>query len=231
VTHRYTEAIEQLGSDNLDVRIGGIYALERIARDSAEDHPTVMEKLTAFIRKRSREQWPPAGPGAEVPEWAARRDVQAAFTVVGRRDAEHDIPGQPIDLTGAVLDRAYLAGAVLPRANLTRAILTRADLTRAYLTGAVLDRADLSGADLGGADLDDAILTDVRWPEGVRVPVGWMVDGDSGRLKRAGGLPEVTVGFDLLSGGLTVLRLPATFSTMVRLAAICLRHRTGPQPR
>ena len=90
------------------------------------------------------------------------------------------------DLTDAVLHRAYLGGAVLRAAV----------LTRAYLTGAVLDRANLSGA-----DLDDAILTDARWPEGVRVPVGWMVDGDSGRLKRAGGLSEVTVGFDLLSGG------------------------------
>ena len=46
VTDRYTKAIEQLGSDKLDVRIGGIYALERIARDSAKDHPTVMEVLT-----------------------------------------------------------------------------------------------------------------------------------------------------------------------------------------
>ena len=34
VTDRYTRAIEQLGSDKLDVRIGGIYALERVARDS-----------------------------------------------------------------------------------------------------------------------------------------------------------------------------------------------------
>ena len=32
VTDRYTKAIEQLGSDKLDVRIGGIYALERVAR-------------------------------------------------------------------------------------------------------------------------------------------------------------------------------------------------------
>lgn len=59
VTDRYTKAIEQLGSDKLDVRIGGIYALERIARDSARDHPTVMEVLTAFIREHSREPWPP----------------------------------------------------------------------------------------------------------------------------------------------------------------------------
>ena len=59
VTDRYTKAIEQLGSKEIDVRIGGIYALERIARDSARDHPTVMEVLTAFIRDHSHEQWPP----------------------------------------------------------------------------------------------------------------------------------------------------------------------------
>ena len=64
VTDRYTKAIEQLGSDKLDVRIGGIYALERVARDSARDHPTVMEVLTAFIREHSREQWPVPGPAA-----------------------------------------------------------------------------------------------------------------------------------------------------------------------
>ena len=58
VTDRYTKAVEQLGSDKIDVRIGGIYALERIARDSARDHPTAMEVLTAFIRDHSHEQWP-----------------------------------------------------------------------------------------------------------------------------------------------------------------------------
>ena len=58
VTDRYTRAIEQLGSDKPDVRIGGIYALERIARDSARDHPAVIEVLTAFIREHSWEPWP-----------------------------------------------------------------------------------------------------------------------------------------------------------------------------
>jgi hypothetical protein len=43
VTDRYTKAIEQLGSEKLDVRIGGIYALERVARDSAKDHPNIIE--------------------------------------------------------------------------------------------------------------------------------------------------------------------------------------------
>src|SRR5215469_6153596 len=60
VTDRYTKAIEQLGPDKgLDVRIGGIYALERVARDSPRDHPTVMEVLAAFVREHSQERWPP----------------------------------------------------------------------------------------------------------------------------------------------------------------------------
>ena len=67
VTDRYTKAIEQLGSDKLDVRIGGIYALERIARDSATDHPAAMEVLAAFTREQSREQWPPPERQPDVP--------------------------------------------------------------------------------------------------------------------------------------------------------------------
>jgi hypothetical protein len=53
ITDRYTKAIEQLGSDKLDVRLGGIYALERLAIDSARDHPTVVEVLSAFVREHS----------------------------------------------------------------------------------------------------------------------------------------------------------------------------------
>src|SRR5580692_4971184 len=37
MTDRFTKAIDQLGSPNKAVRIGGIFALERIARDSLRD--------------------------------------------------------------------------------------------------------------------------------------------------------------------------------------------------
>src|SRR4051794_33235111 len=56
LTERFTRAIDQLGSKSLDVRLGGIYALERIARDSADDHPQVIEVLTAYVRAHAR--WP-----------------------------------------------------------------------------------------------------------------------------------------------------------------------------
>ena len=176
VTDRYTKAIEQLGSDKLDVRIGGIYALERITHDSARDHPTVMEVLAAFIREHSREQWPlPANdePGAAAPERGTRPDVQAAITVIGRRNPKHD--REPVNLneanltrarltrarlTGARLTGAYLIGARLDGANLGGADLSGADLTEAYFTRANLTRANLTRADLTRARLTDANLTD-----------------------------------------------------------------------
>jgi uncharacterized protein YjbI with pentapeptide repeats len=167
VTDRYTKAVEQLGSKELDVRIGGVYALERIARDSAKDHPTVMEVLTAFIRMHSREPWSPPDPGSPAQERSIRPDVQAAVTVVRRRDAKRDI--QPIDLAGADLTGVTLTGADLPRADLTGANLTGANLTDADLHHATLHHADLTGADLTdadltGANLPRAVLTDATLP-------------------------------------------------------------------
>jgi hypothetical protein len=118
VTDRYTKAIEQLGSANLDVRIGGIYALERIAHDSARDHPTVMEVLAAFIREHSRELQQPSPEDDPIADVLRRRtlpDIQAAVTVIGRRSAVND--GQEINLT-----RVTLAGANLPAQTSERRI-------------------------------------------------------------------------------------------------------------
>jgi uncharacterized protein YjbI with pentapeptide repeats len=156
VTDRYTKAIEQLGSDKLDVRIGAIYALERVARDSPRDHPTLMEVLAAFIREHSREQWPPAKSEAELPERTTRPDVQAAATVIGRRNVECD--GQLVNLENADLTRVNLNNANLARANLDGATLLGATLDDAELSGAGLYRANLTGAELNGARLDRAGL-------------------------------------------------------------------------
>jgi Pentapeptide repeats (8 copies) len=206
VTDRYTKAIEQLGSDKLDVRIGSIYALERVARDSARDFPTVMEVLSAFIREHSHDQ-ALTDPDVVPDELGTPPDVQAAVTVVGRRDPDCDI--RQIKLNGARLIRADLTSANLTGANLTGARLTGARLVFANLTGAIINDADLTEADLYGADLslanlygtnfaganltganlanvsiDGADLTNARGPLVGPVPDGWQLDAESRRFIR-----------------------------------------------
>jgi hypothetical protein len=65
ITDPFTKAVDQLGSQHLDVRVGGIYALERSARDSPPDRPTVEEVLTAFVRGHA--PWPPPPPAPAQP--------------------------------------------------------------------------------------------------------------------------------------------------------------------
>ena len=115
------------------MRLGSVYALERIARDSRKDHATVMEVLAAFVRERSREEWLTVEPESEVPYRTTRPDVQAAVTVIGRNG-----PHSTIDLRRAVLPWANLGGA---------------HLRGAYLDKANLDHANLTGADLRGASV------------------------------------------------------------------------------
>jgi hypothetical protein len=87
-----------------DIRLGGIYALERIARDSARDHPTVIEVLAPFIREHAHDAHA-CTPGR------IRPDLQAALTVLGRRTTTHD--DDRIDLNGANLRNAHLGRADL----------------------------------------------------------------------------------------------------------------------
>ena len=54
ITESFSKAIEQLGSDRLEERLGGIYALERISKENTDDYRMVMENLTAFVRERTR---------------------------------------------------------------------------------------------------------------------------------------------------------------------------------
>ena len=161
VADRYSRAIEQLGSNVLNVRIGAIYALERVAVDSVRDYPTVMEVLAAFIREQSRWQWPPGELNdAPAPQRTTRPDVQAAVTVIGRRDSRYD--RQPVNLSDANLTRADLTEANLGHANLSRADLTGASLLRTNLTSASLVRANLTEASLGSTNLKGAHLNEAN---------------------------------------------------------------------
>src|SRR3954454_8432510 len=54
ITERFTRAVDQLGNrESRDVRLGGIYALERLARESRDDHGPIVEILTAYVREHA----------------------------------------------------------------------------------------------------------------------------------------------------------------------------------
>nr|BFF04285.1 hypothetical protein GCM10020241_59600 [Streptoalloteichus tenebrarius] len=73
LTDRFGRAVEQLGSEKVDVRLGGVHALERLAGDSERDRPTVHKLLAAFVREHA-----PLGSCPAEPDRARRppTDVQ-----------------------------------------------------------------------------------------------------------------------------------------------------------
>lgn len=166
ITDLYTKAIDQLGNDHLVVQTGGIYALERIARDSPGDNQvTIMEVLATFVRGVSNQQWPSLEPDDAQITRTTQLAVQAALTVIGRRNPTYD--AQSIDLSGAKLPQADLSRAMFMHADLTGAWLAEADLAYtnlAYtrLTGAELRRANLTAAELQHANLTNADLTNAE---------------------------------------------------------------------
>src|SRR4051812_16470855 len=109
---------------NLEVRLGAIYALERIARDSERDHWPIMEVLCAYVRNPENTGEPDDRPrefknkGREVLRGWTRKispvrvDIQAALTVIGRKpkfriSTERSL-GRKLDFTNANLQKVDL---------------------------------------------------------------------------------------------------------------------------
>jgi uncharacterized protein YjbI with pentapeptide repeats len=158
ISERFSKSIEQIGSEIIHIRLGGIYSLEKIARDSPKDQWTVMEVLSAFIREESPYELKEASSIEEdmkLPKVSV--DVQAALTVIGRRKVDNKNI-QKLDLSKTNLNHANLQQANLTGSILRETNLFYADLRDAVLIGSDL-RSEMRFADLSGADLRQAILS------------------------------------------------------------------------
>jgi hypothetical protein len=144
ITDRFTKAIAQLGEqgpEKLAVRLGGIYALERIARDSERDHWPIMEILTAYVREnapwkeeeqRSTEEISPCETQPTQSFQSPPKlttDIQAILTVLGRCARTFGKgKGQHLDLRRTALRGADLRGAHLEMTFLSMKTLYQAQL-------------------------------------------------------------------------------------------------------
>jgi uncharacterized protein YjbI with pentapeptide repeats len=185
ITERFTRAIEQLGNEKLEVRMGGIYALERIARDSEKDYWPIMEVLTAYVRANA--PWPPEDPAEAKKKrpWAKKRpcnktEGKEALTV-GEGEPEEtkrileleaieaeleEVPPPDADIQAILTvigrrSRTFDKGEV-QRLDLSNTDLRKGNLIGANLEGAILWKAHLEGADLDKAHLEGAYLEEAN---------------------------------------------------------------------
>ncbi len=151
-------AWEQLDNQqNPETSLTAIYDLEQIAHDYSQCHWTIIEHLTMFVRNNARNlslEEVKNNPSPKI-----RPDIQAALTVIARRDSKKDPENEQLDLSHTDMRGANLCGANLEKANLYQSNLSQADMSGANLDGAILTAVNLKGANLEGTNLQGTILT------------------------------------------------------------------------
>jgi uncharacterized protein YjbI with pentapeptide repeats len=153
ITELYTRAVGQLGSERAPVRLGGVYALERLAQGHPDQRQTIVNVLSAYLRMPYELPGDPPGPGAAeetrrtyrlaVQEREVRLAAQRVLAHHLRPDgAEHPATtfwaDTDFDLTGATLiDVDFRACRVRCARFRSATLVGRADFEGATCTGPV----------------------------------------------------------------------------------------------
>lgn len=190
MTDRITKAVEQLGTEktikepdgagktvertvpNIEVRMGAILSLERIAQDSTmhdkgRDHVRVMEILCAYIRENTTTPDLSADADHDGP-FRVRTDVQMAIDVVKRRDhtqqkieegAKYRLNLKECDFRGADLSKGSFRGAVFSSCRFDFSLLNASDFSGAIFYKSILNyvwarKADFTGAQMHSIRID-----------------------------------------------------------------------------
>lgn len=172
VEDRLNKALEQLGSEKREARIGAIYSLGKIASDSIElkakfdsmnfaskssndgtlfesptdFHWTIMQTLASYVRGNAARNTGGGQSSQQIPS-----DIQAALNVLGWRQRTYG-KGEDQRLE---LYETNLRGVIL---KYKEGSPSNPNREGANLSGAQLWNVDLTGANLQGIHLEGAIL-------------------------------------------------------------------------
>lgn len=154
VTELYTRAVELLGDDKAAVRLGGLYALERLGQGNPEHQATIGAVLCAYLRM------PP--PGDDPRETEVRLTAQRLLTRHLRpADEAAYWPRLRLELTGARLHDFDASGCALVDADFTGAEFTgRTTFAAAVVTGRLSLGARFAGATFDGLGGDGDVVLD-----------------------------------------------------------------------
>ncbi|HEX6679649.1 MAG TPA: pentapeptide repeat-containing protein [Gaiellaceae bacterium] len=181
---RFSRAIEGLGANDdgspaIDVRVGALFSLMKVALGSKQDEEPVLNVAAAYVVDNYKKPARLANDGCDA-AFALRNqpDVRVALAFVLpkvakkrlRRTQELILGFRSARLDGLAFDRLTLRGFDLSNVKFPSASLNRADFRGSQLVGASFDRAclqraDFRGANLGGADFDRATLTGAKFDE------------------------------------------------------------------
>ena len=200
LNERYQKGAEMLGSGVLSVRLGGIYALARLAREHPEEyHVQIMRLFCAFVRnptaeeksredskeKRAKTERHVEGKRSHL--FQSHPDVQVVMEAL-YEFREHSVPELRPDIQAIieaigdrneediVFEKKEHFVLDLRGANLTGLCRLDANLSDAILWGANLSNAillgvNLSNAQLWDANLSNAVLSDSNLFSGADLPL------------------------------------------------------------
>lgn len=183
VNDQYIKAIEQLGSTNKIINLGGIYGLEKVAAISDEFYTQVIEVLTAYVRENTPKP-------DENTVYVPIEGVQAVLVVLGRARrienintsfnfrncflSEYNFSGNfsnasfiGADCTQSSFDRANCAGANFWKANCSFATFSNANCTKINCTDADCTEANFTMANCTEAIFYGANCTKAAFTEAI----------------------------------------------------------------
>lgn len=181
VTEQYSRAVEQIGHGSLQVRLGGIYALERVAAESPRYQAIVMDVLSAFVRERAAWDGKVKAPDGN---WLKRRvapDIAAAVSTLVR---SRPVRAQFVERRRPCVspeDKLYFDDGCLVFRGLPPNVRDDEDLGRSgidlsatNLAGLLLyPKANLGAASLSFSNLEGASLSECQliaiWLVGARL--------------------------------------------------------------
>lgn len=180
ITERFTRAIDQLGNESLETRLGGIYALEQIAKETQEYYWPIMQILSSYVKHRAPlDPEVQLGDSAETKLGHTDEDIQAIISILGSRVGEFrkeeerriDLQGTSLlhtnfgfgNFTGVWFSSADLRHSYFGHANLREASFINANLRQVVfndvrnLKGVDFHKAKLEEAEIRGVDLEGTI--------------------------------------------------------------------------
>jgi len=171
ITDRFSKAVDQLGARTqdgnplLEIRLGALYALQRLARDSRRDRDAIIDISCAYVRQNAPRQWAVWNPESEEePREPSRQPPRIDITTIlnflgtkGTLDAD-----RAIDLSATELCRADLMRGNLPKVNFRGTFLQDANFMSSNLQGTDFSRAHCVRANFVKANLSGASFVDVN---------------------------------------------------------------------